>query len=93
MAFEFSSILLLVKVPGLGSGSVCACVCVRAYASLSLSVCCTLMWRDDGLEPVGKRPPSTVTGFDRKQQESFASLIPSQILAQCHMLLDSVAAA
>ena len=27
-----------------------------------------------------------VTGFDRKQQESFASVIPWEFLAQCHVL-------
>lgn len=28
MAFKFSSILFLVKVPGFGSGALCVCVCV-----------------------------------------------------------------
>ena len=65
---KFSSILFLVKVPGFRSGTVCVRVCVCGGTSM----------KRDGLGPVGKRETSRhrVTGFDMKQQESFALFIP-----------------
>lgn len=67
MAFKFSSILFLVKVPGFGSGALCVCVCWAGGGSS--------MWRD-GLGPVGKRESSQhrVTGSGMQQQESLLPL-------------------